>query len=129
MHIYTKREFERKGKVVSKLKTIKNRYFNPLVWAMRTMHSQYTFILYIDHKAAAFMTGFKSNSNSIVFPMLAIDSDYSKYMPGKLMINETIKYLINNSTIRVLDLSRGTEKYKLDMGGTIHKNYSVEVML
>ena len=129
MRIYTKREFERKDKAVNKFKAIKNRYFNPLVWAMKTMQSQYTFVLYIENKATAFMTGFKSNSNSIVFPMLAIDSDYSKYMPGKLMINEAIKYLINNSSIRVLDLSRGTEKYKLDMGGIIHKNYCVDISL
>lgn len=45
------------------------------------------------------------------------------------MIAESIKYLQEHSAIRVLDLSRGDEKYKFEMGGIRHYNYRFEIEL
>lgn len=45
------------------------------------------------------------------------------------MIGESIKYLQEHSAIRGLDLSRGDERYKLEMGGVRHYNYKFEIQL
>ena len=50
-------------------------------------------------------------------------------MPGKLMIAESIKWLQAHTQIRGLDLSRGDERYKLEMGGVCHYNYRFEIQL
>lgn len=75
-------------------------------------------VLYLNGKAVSFMSGFVDNGASrVVIPRLAIDIDYGFYSPGYVMILETMKFLVENTSIRVLDLSRGDEKYKLDLGG------------
>lgn len=123
MRIYTKRESERKRRKRDFFPFIKHRYFSALTWAMENMDSHYTFCLFLQHRPAAFMSGFLTNFNEIVFPIVAMDSAFSHYAPGKVMISESIKYLQKNSQIRGLDLSRGDERYKLEMGGEKHYNY------
>lgn len=127
--IYTKRESERKHRRMDFFPYLKHRYFSALAWAMKTLDSQYTFCLFLNHQPAAFMTGFATNYNEIVFPYVAIDSTFATYSPGKLMIGESIKYLQTNTAIRGLDLSRGDERYKLEMGGVHHYNYRFEIQL
>lgn len=129
MKIYTKRESERKNRRIDFIPYIKHRYFSALLWAMETLASHYTFCFFLNNKLVAFMTGFVTNYNEIVFPYLAIDSTFASYAPGKLMIAESIKYLQEHSAIRVLDLSRGDEKYKFEMGGIRHHNYRFEIEL
>jgi len=129
MKIYTRRESERKNRRMDFIPYIKHRYFSALLWAMETLASHYTFCFFLNNKLVAFMTGFATNYNEIVFPYLAIDSTFASYAPGKLMIAESIKYLQEHSSIRVLDLSRGDEKYKFEMGGVRHYNYKFEIQL
>lgn len=129
MKIYTKRESERKHRCINFFPYIKNRYFSSMVWAMETLASHYTFFFFLNNKLAAFMTGFATNYNEIVFPYVAIDSKYAVYSPGKLMISEVVKYLQNYDSIRGLDLSRGDEHYKFVMGGVRHYNYKFEIHL
>ena len=82
-------------------------------------------VLYINGKAVSFMSGFADNRGCrVVIPRLAIDIDYGFYSPGYVMILETMRYLVANTNIRILDLSRGNEKYKLDLGGT---SYSTDI--
>ena len=129
MKIYTKRESERKNRRMDFIPYIKHRYFSALVWAMQNMASHYTFCFFLNNRLVAFMTGFATNYNEIVFPYVAIDSKYGSYAPGKLMIGESIKYLQEHTSIRGLDLSRGDERYKLEMGGVRHYNYKFEIEL
>ena len=129
MKIYTKRESERKHRSMNFFPYLKHRYFSALVWAMEALDSHYTFCLFLNHKPAAFMTGFVTNYNEIVFPYVAIDSSFGSYAPGKLMIAESIKWLQAHTQIRGLDLSRGDERYKLEMGGVRHYNYRFEIQL
>ena len=129
MKIYTKRESERKNRRMDFIPYIKHRYFSALVWAMKNMASHYTFCFFLNNKLAAFMTGFATNYNEIVFPYVAIDSNYAVYSPGKLMISESVKYLQNCDSIRGLDLSRGDEHYKFVMGGVRHYNYRFKIQL
>ncbi len=78
---------------------------------------------------AGFLSGYINNGHSaVVFPRLAIDSDFSDYRPGYLLITETIRYMIENTDIRNMDLSRGDEKYKYDLGGVEHYNYFYDLV-
>lgn len=82
-------------------------------------------ILYINGKAAGFFSGMSDRGNStIVVPRLAIDIDYRFYSPGYILLCETIKQLAEQGNIKTLDLSRGDEKYKLDIGGEIYYTHS-----
>ena len=51
------------------------------------------------------------------------------HISGKVMINESIKYLQNHKLNLSLDLSRGDERYKFEMGGTKHYNYRISLEL
>ena len=44
-------------------------------------------------------------------------------------MSQSIKYLQEHTSIRGLDLSRGDERYKLEMGGVRHYNYRFEIQL
>lgn len=125
MRIYTKRESERKHRKRDFFPFLKHRYFSALTWAMEKMDSHYTFCLLLNNRPAAFMSGFLTNFDEIVFPIVAMDSDFSQYAPGKVMISESVKYLQEHSTIRGLDLSRGDERYKMEMGGEKHYKYRI----
>lgn len=120
--IYVKRESERDNESRGFFSKLRLKYTDPVTVALRNMDNSYDFKFYIEKDLAAFMLGFESESKEVIIPKLAIDSNFSKYSPGKLMINEAVKFLINNSNIRTLDLSKGSEKYKYDMGGEEHIN-------
>jgi hypothetical protein len=82
------------------------------------LQNQYHAILYIDGEIAGFMSGFKDYESTKLFvPRLAICDSFRFYSPGYIMLCETMKIMIEKSSIRELDLSRGDEKYKLDLGG------------
>ena len=92
--------------------------------ALNDSKNNFISILKIDGIVAAYMHGFLSNHNDVaVIPRLAINSDFNVYCPGGLLIIHTIKWLINNTSIRNLDLSRGDEKYKYVYGVTEHYNW------
>lgn len=78
-------------------------------------------VLYIENDIAAFMIDFKYK-NGICIPRLAIDTNYSRYSPGVILINE---YLKNVSEIEdfQFDLCRGDEKYKSSLGGICSLTY------
>lgn len=125
MKFYTARESERKNRKYDFFPFIKHRYFSSLTWAIQNMNEQYTFCLMLKDKPAAFMTGFATNFNEIVFPIVSMNSLFKQYSPGKVMINETIKYLQGHKSNMILDLSRGDERYKFEMGGSKHYNYRI----
>lgn len=83
--------------------------------------------LYVDERPAAYMGGFVSaDRQTIVVPRLAIDARFRFYSPGYVMLNETIRLLKSRSQVRMLDLARGVEKYKLDLGGEIYRTLGFE---
>lgn len=82
-----------------------------------------TIALYIDGQLAAFLSGM-TDGVRLVVPRLSINDEYRRYSPGAMLISEAIKMLASQSTIRVLDLSKGEEPYKYQLGGRIHKAYS-----
>lgn len=105
--------------------------FNPITRALKEMDNAFTSVFRIDGTIAGVMQGFIGKDNrSVIIPHLAINSEYSVYSPGALLISETIRYLISDTSVRELDLSRGEEKYKYSMGGIeysiISTNLSIE---
>ena len=87
-------------------------------------------LLTIDNEPAAMLQGYEnSNAKSIEVPELAINEKFSFYSPGMILVNEVCRYLIEEKHYNALDLARGTEKYKKDMGGTIYKTYSILLKL
>ena len=54
--------------------------------------------------------------NHLLMPKLAIDSSYSRYSPGILMIMEAVKEWLNEGIVD-FDLCRGDERYKKEVGG------------
>lgn len=78
-------------------------------------------VLYIEGEPAAMFNGVLSkNQDRIVIPRLAINNDFKFYSPGYILIIESIKYIVTETKIRHLDLCRGTEQYKTDLGGSIY---------
>ena len=64
-----------------------------------------------------------------MIPFLAINSRYSQYSPGGILITEEVKKMIMQHQMGYFDLSRGNEKYKFDYGGTLHTNHWYEFCL
>ena len=86
-------------------------------WATYPQGNAFLAVIHVDRRPVAFMAGHKSHVSEIWATRLAIDSTFSFYSPGMILINETIKWLLEKTPIRSLNLGRGTEKYKKDMGG------------
>lgn len=115
--IYCTRQIENYG--AEKGLRLKNSIFKHDSLSLRYNENLFAAILYYNQViSAVFMGLIDNNGNRIVVPRLAINNEYSRYSPGNQLINEAIKYLIENTNVRTLDLSRGTEKYKYMMGGT-----------
>ncbi|MCM1139770.1 MAG: GNAT family N-acetyltransferase [Muribaculum sp.] len=74
-----------------------------------------SFLLFIDGKPAAMMNGL-IRGNHYIIPRLAIDSDFKRYSPGMILVNEALKHLMKTHDQINFDLSFGHEKYKFDMG-------------
>ena len=126
--IYNQREERREGRGKGFFAKLRQRYTNPTTISSLRMRDSLNFSFYMNGKLTAYMKGYITNFNSIVIPRLAIDAtEFGKYSPGKLMINEAVKYMLEHTDIRCLDLSKGDEKYKYDMGGDSHYNYSFKM--
>lgn len=77
-------------------------------------------VLYIDGQQSAFFIGF-SYDNGIYIPRLAIDTEYARYSPGMILINEFLKE--HGNCDYEFDLCRGDENYKSKLGGAETKTY------
>ena len=80
------------------------------------------YVLSINNKIAAFFDAIYAG-NTIIIPRLAISDEFNRYSPGVMLINESIKNLIDER-VSILDLTHGMEQYKLSMGGIV--NHCVE---
>lgn len=86
--------------------------------------------LLIDGEITEFMFGYINiNSHSYEVTKLAINDEYGFYSPGMVLISKAVEFFSNNTDIRKLDLCRGTEQYKLKMGGEIYHTYNYSISL
>jgi hypothetical protein len=129
MNIYHKRESERNKRKVNLIIKIIRIFFNPITISTINLKNSFNAFLYIDNKMVSFLSGYITQNNKIIIPRHAIDSDYYQYCVGSILITDTIKWLMENTLIRDLDLSRGAEPYKYTLGGKEHYNYSFLISL
>ena len=78
-------------------------------------------VLKIDEDIAGFFIGFKFQ-HGVYIPRLAIDTRYSRYSPGIIMINEYLKD-ISIEGLFYFDLCRGDESYKSKLGGECSSSF------
>ena len=126
--LYCKRHSARYNEQVSPLKKWYLRHLDFSTACMRSDPDNFYALLYLNDQPAAFLSGMveKAGSSAII-PRLSIEDEFSKYSPGMVLVNETIQRMIPESNTRYLDLSKGTEKYKLSMGGTLYHTHHIEL--
>ena len=116
--LYYMRHEERYGEKTSKLKMWYMKHLNFVTKSLRNMSSAMSVMLFVDNELAAFMGGLSSQGEKdYIVPRLSINAKYGFYSPGMLLVNETARYMIDNTSNRNLDLALGTEPYKTKMGG------------
>lgn len=100
--------------------------FNIVFYLLNRNRRFETVILLLDDRVSAFMVTVREKE-SVTVPKLAIDTVFSRYSPGCVLISEYIKSSggLNSS----IDLSRGKETYKTTLGGNIYYNYCKELDL
>lgn len=109
----------------------KFRFFNctPSVIGLKTMSSARLFWLELNGEIAAVETGFVANNHSFLVPRGAMNPKFKWYSPGRLLIDQMIRYFIEKTDIRCLDLTFGDERYKFDVGGKPYWCHSYEISM
>ena len=83
--------------------------------------------LEIDGDIAAYMEGYVNMARkALEVPRVAMNAEFGRYSPGRLLIVEAVAWLSANSNVRTIDLCRGDERYKLDLGGILYATESVQ---
>ena len=125
--IYQKRASERSGKANRIIQFVQEK-LNPMTLSLNCSDNSFLSVLRFDSVIAGYMQGLITQKGDVaVIPRLAINSDFGVYCPGGVLVTETIRWLIGNSHIRNLDLSRGDEKYKYVYGGKEHYNFDFTI--
>lgn len=96
--------------------------------SLRHLPNSFLAVLLDGDAPVAFLSGlFTHDRRTLTVPRLAMDEAYAFYSPGYLLLCETLRYLGGETSVSELDLSRGDEKYKFDMGGTPYKTTDIHV--
>lgn len=103
-----------------KMKRIQKR--DVVYHSMRKIESSIIVVLEIEEHICAFFMGYKF-SNIIYIPRLAIDTKYSRYSVGILLINEYLKTISGTDNEFIFDLGRGEEQYKTTLKGELTITY------
>ncbi len=123
--VYNERSFDKNQAQVGWLLRLTRHYLNPITISTMKMAGNFNSVLRIDGAIAAILCGYvNSDQSTVILPRIAMNSAYSQFSPGLLLITETIRWLIDNTGITNLDLSRGDEAYKFALGGKAHHNYA-----
>jgi len=126
--IYTDRANKRYHHNMKAYEVFIKEYFQAVSLSLQRNDNRMWSFLFIDDEMAGFMGGFTTvDGIRAVIPRLAINGKYSLYCPGNLLIAETVRNLIETTSIRNLDLSRGDETYKYSMGGVPYGNCEYEL--
>ncbi len=108
---------------------MKNKYLKHDSISLRYNDNLFCAILKYGNEIAAVLMGLINyEKTTIIVPRLAINTDFYHYSPGNQLVNECIKYLIEKTKVRNLDLSRGTEQYKYMMGGEEYQTVNFDIV-
>lgn len=130
VELYASRRKSRYERAGGKLNKIFFKYLSICSVAMKKTDKFVHFILYIDDCPAAFYNGFLPRGNgAITIPRLSINIEYGRFSPGILLLNESIKKILELGIANKIDFMKGEERYKYEMGGQEHKYYNFEILL
>ncbi len=89
--------------------------------SLRRLDNAFHAVLFDGERIMAFLDGLETLDGSILsVPRLAINPDYAFYSPGYVLLVELIRHMDSGCRLREIDLSRGDERYKTDMGGRVY---------
>lgn len=88
----------------------------------------YTCVLFIDKQMAAFVAGYLSPDGRFYIPFLKYNTIFSRYNPGIIIINESIRWLCaSDYNLQEYDLLTGEEQYKYSYGGKKYTNINIYI--
>ena len=126
--VYNNRHISRYGVKTTLLKKFYLQYIDFCTRDMKNNPDALHFVLTVNGEIASFFSGYiDKNTESVIVLRLSINQKYSRYSPGYVLLNEAIKSFFQNSTVKCVDLTAGTEKYKLDLGGTVYMKYTLHL--
>ena len=116
--LYCDRHISRYGLKVSAFKRFYLKHLDFSTIFLQKSASNFYCILRFNGELAAFMSGI-NEGGALRVPRLSIQEKFSRYSPGIVLVNETIKKIcLSEKIINSLDLGIGDENYKKVMGGT-----------
>lgn len=95
--------------------------YNYMTEAMQNGRQNFILILYAADKVAGFFYGINSTGSDIAVMIVSIKEDFKTFSPGILGIYGFLESKGLKGEKVTVDLTRGTEKYKYDLGGTEHE--------
>lgn len=125
--LYCSRHAMRYDVQTSPVKKLYLKYFDFSTTCLQKHKDNFSAIVYMNGEIAAFMAGLvEKKGSSVIIPRLSISDSFSRYSPGVVLINETIKVLTEEKNIGNLDLSKGAEGYKKAMGGDVYCTFNID---
>ena len=125
--------YERQNKVYGQhFCWLKRKYANNIlasIVGIKELGTARIFCLKINGELAAVETGYLANNHSFLVPRGAMNSEYKHYSVGRVLIDQMIRYFIDKTDVRCLDLTFGDEPYKFDVGGKPYCCHSYEIRL
>ena len=81
---------------------------------------------YINNELASFFNyGYDVYHQEVVMMAVGLNEKYRSYSPGILLLYEYIQQQITEKELKLIDFTRGTEKYKYTLGGVDHAIHNV----
>ena len=76
-------------------------------------------VLRLGGRIAASLEGYVNfRRGTLEVPRISMDDAFAVYGPGRLLTAECLKWMLSATGLSTLDLCRGGERYKYDLGGT-----------
>lgn len=69
------------------------------------------------------------NKQTVCISAVCFDERYRRYSPGIVCISQYINDMYNENDVKVFDLTRGSEKYKYQIGASEHKIYYYDIAI
>lgn len=83
-------------------------------------------VLWIGDRIGAYMEGYvNERRQALEVPRLGMDDELARFRPGRSMLKACVEWLAAQSRICRIDLGRGAERYKYDMGGSTYLTYTI----
>ncbi len=131
MDNYIDRQIEYGFPLISGRKSLTKLYFKKArheTLSLKKMTNSFTSVLRFNGEIAGVIMGYIHElEQSIIIPRLAINTKFNFYSPGSVLIVETMRYILANTNLRVIDLAAGNEVYKYKMGG--EEYYTCNIVL